>query len=128
MLCHFCRLKYLPDFLLQILVLYVFLEAYCTDLVNELQEANKLMVVRNLNNDNVQTIASPKKVKNNNNTPPAINFPLKLDEAILVAINSFPKMRNTISNEWSFTFIDTGFFLSSVIFSSAVLNCPRHRQ
>ena len=67
MLCHFCRLKHLPDFLLQILMFYVFLEAYCSDLVNELQEANKLMVVRNLKNGNLQTIASAKTVKNKNN-------------------------------------------------------------
>lgn len=46
---------------------YVFLEAYCTDLVNELRESNKLIVVPNLNNGNVQTIASAKKVNHNNN-------------------------------------------------------------
>ena len=54
------------------------------------------------------------KVRNNNNTPPAISLPEKFVEPIRIATNSLPSIRSISSKLFSPTFKSMGFFLSSV--------------
>jgi hypothetical protein len=51
-------------------------------------------------------------VKNNNKTPPAINFPLKLVDPIFIATNSFPNILRINSKELSLILADTIFLFS----------------